>query len=216
MMDSGTRIFPCKRMDLREMASVFSVYDDGFKMGYWQDTLTLSLRKKGSVLTFVLFNQRNLSPCSVDMFSKSEQEQHSAELSSKTHLPPLSSPTVLRLLCCRDDGCEGGSPNSHHRRAHSEVSFRLPEDMMDLSPFDPFTGGSSIASLEEIESEDDLFSTYVEKLSSGGGALNVSVHAETSGKNEEDESLGGSGSGGTGGERPRHRHRNRRRYVLIC
>ncbi|MED6152078.1 hypothetical protein PIB30_088572, partial [Stylosanthes scabra] len=45
---------------------------------------------------------------------------------------------------------------------------------------DPFTGGSSTASLEEIGSEDDLFCTYidVEKLSDGGGILNGSVHVE--------------------------------------
>ncbi|OIW04412.1 hypothetical protein TanjilG_32604 [Lupinus angustifolius] len=65
-----------------------------------------------------------------------------------------------------------GSGGSHHRRAHSEVSFRLPDDMMDLSPSDPFNGGSSAASFEEIGSEDDLFSTYidVDKLGGSNGA----------------------------------------------
>ncbi|MED6225498.1 hypothetical protein PIB30_094337 [Stylosanthes scabra] len=133
----------------------------------------------------------------------------------QTHLPPPPSPTVLR---CRGDGCRGGSPNSPNRRAHSEVSFKLPEDMMDLSPSDPFAGGSSTNSLKEIGFEDNLFFTYidVEKLSSGGGASNGSVHTGTSGNKEEDESLGGSGNGGTEGARPRHRHRNRRHYFLIC
>ncbi|MED6138702.1 hypothetical protein PIB30_076938 [Stylosanthes scabra] len=135
---------------------------------------------------------------------------------------PPSSAGVTSSIFIRGDGCGGGSPNSHHRRALSEVSFRLPEEMMDLSPSDPFTGGSSTASLEEIGSEDDLFSTYidVEKLSGGGGASNGSVHAGngsdqsgysgagTSGNNEEDKSPGGSGSGGTGGGRARHRHSN--------
>lgn len=45
---------------------------------------------------------------------------------------------------------------------------------MDLSPSDPFTGGSSTASLDEIGSEDDLFSTYidVDKLAGYAGAGN--------------------------------------------
>ncbi|KAL2317371.1 hypothetical protein Fmac_031247 [Flemingia macrophylla] len=79
---------------------------------------------------------------------------------------------------------------SHHRRAHSEVSFRLPDDMMDLSPSDPFAGGSSTASVEEIGSEDDLFSTYidVDKL---GGAGNG---ADPNGELEKSPA------------RPRHRH----------
>ncbi|MED6129216.1 hypothetical protein PIB30_105758, partial [Stylosanthes scabra] len=47
---------------------------------------------------------------------------------------------------------------------------------------DSFTGSSSTASLEEIESEDDLFSTYidVEKLSGSGGISNGSVYAGNS------------------------------------
>ncbi|KAF7816230.1 transcription factor RF2b-like [Senna tora] len=98
----------------------------------------------------------------------------------------------------------------HHRRAHSEVSFRLPDDMMDLSPSDPFNGGSSTASLEEIGSEDDLFSTYidVDKLggangSGGGGGGNGSDQngngngVGTSNHNEREKSPSA---------RPRHRH----------
>ncbi|XP_060181678.1 transcription factor RF2b-like [Lycium barbarum] len=52
---------------------------------------------------------------------------------------------------------------SHHRRAHSEVNFRLPDDL-DLVSDVP--GGTSF---EEMGSEDDLFSTYMdmEKLGSG-------------------------------------------------
>ncbi|MED6173741.1 hypothetical protein PIB30_062504, partial [Stylosanthes scabra] len=44
---------------------------------------------------------------------------------------------------------------------------------------DLFTGGSSTASLEEIGSEDNLFSTYIdiEKLSDKGGVSNGLVHA---------------------------------------
>ncbi|KAL3650349.1 hypothetical protein CASFOL_006752 [Castilleja foliolosa] len=85
--------------------------------------------------------------------------------------------------------------SAHHRRAHSEMSFRLPEDL-DLAP-DPFDAPAG--SFEEMGSEDDLFSTYmdIEKLGAGGG--------------------GGSGIGDSvfdnaaaedGGGRPRHRHSN--------
>lgn len=76
---------------------------------------------------------------------------------------------------------------AHHRRAHSEVNFRLPEDL-DLGGSDPFGGGSSF---EEMGSEDDLFSTYMdmEKLSAGGGSAN------------------GEDNGGAD-RRPRHRHSN--------
>lgn len=96
---------------------------------------------------------------------------------------------------------------SHHRRAHSEVSYRFPDDMMDLSASDPMNGGSSTASLEEIGSEDDLFSTYidVEKL---GGVTNGSGR----GGNGSDQSGYGNNAGTSGhndGEKtPRTRHRH--------
>ncbi|KAL0537589.1 hypothetical protein IC582_026570 [Cucumis melo] len=96
---------------------------------------------------------------------------------------------------------------SHHRRAHSEVSFRLPEDMMDISGSDPFNGGSSTASLEEIGSEDDLFSTYIDvKKLGGNGGGNFVDHNGNGGC----EGGGGGGGGGSSeGEKtskPRHRH----------
>ena len=89
----------------------------------------------------------------------------------------------------------------HHRRAHSEVSFRLFDDiMMDLSLSDAFNdgggggggGGGSTASLDEIGSEDDLFSTYidVDKL---GGADQSGVEGNGNGNGEK--------SGGGGGGR---------------
>ncbi|KAL5209935.1 hypothetical protein ABZP36_005558 [Zizania latifolia] len=53
---------------------------------------------------------------------------------------------------------------AHHRRARSEVAFRL-HDELDLGP-----GGG--AGFDEIGSEDDLFSTFmdIEKISSGPAA----------------------------------------------
>ncbi|CAN4101431.1 unnamed protein product [Withania somnifera] len=93
---------------------------------------------------------------------------------------------------------------SHHRRAHSEVNFRFPEDLdLVTDPFDAPAG-----SFEEIGSEDDFFSTYmdIEKL---GGGSNPSEAA----------ALDNAGAGGSrvrtensDGEksmtRPRHRHSN--------
>nr|GMC77722.1 transcription factor RF2b [Ipomoea batatas] len=48
---------------------------------------------------------------------------------------------------------------SHHWRVHSEVNFRLPKDL-DLAsdPFDP----APAESFEEMRSEDDFFSTYMD------------------------------------------------------
>ncbi|KAI4305064.1 hypothetical protein L6164_028453 [Bauhinia variegata] len=111
-------------------------------------------------------------------------------------------------------GSGAGGPQSqqqhhaHHRRAHSEVSFRLPDDMMDFSPSDPFNGGSSTASLEEIGSEDDLFSTYidVDKLGGPNGSGN--------GGNGSDQNGNGIGTSNHNERekspivRPRHRHSN--------
>ena len=68
---------------------------------------------------------------------------------------------------------------------------------MDLSPSDPFNaGGSSTASFEEIGSEDDLFSTYidVEKLGGNGAGGNG---ADQSGGGEV-KTEGNNGGGGEG------------------
>ncbi|KAI3470960.1 hypothetical protein Pfo_027623 [Paulownia fortunei] len=104
---------------------------------------------------------------------------------------------------------------SHHRRAHSEVNFRLPEDLDLVSdPFDAPAG-----SFEEMGSEDDLFSTYmdIEKLSGGAGAgggsgIGDSVFDNAGGGSggagaEDGDKIGG-GGGGDGVARPRHRHSN--------
>ncbi|KAK7302106.1 hypothetical protein RJT34_12986 [Clitoria ternatea] len=137
--------------------------------------------------------------------------------------PNATSATPSSYLFFRRGGGNGASASpvagpgavetqTHHRRSHSEANYRLPDDIMDLSPPDPFNGGSSTASLEEIGSEDDLFSTYidVEKL---GGGTNGSGRAG----NGSDQGGNGNGAGTSGhndGEkspnaaavRPRHRH----------
>jgi len=132
--------------------------------------------------------------------------------------PNATSSTPSSSLFIRGAGASAapvtgsGESHPHHRRALSEVSYRLPDDMMDLSPSDPFNGGSSTASLEEIGSEDDLFSTYIDVEKLGGG-----VNGAGRGGNGSDQSGYGNGAGTSGhndGEksprtaeaRPRHRH----------
>ncbi|KAL6649879.1 hypothetical protein ACP70R_014103 [Stipagrostis hirtigluma subsp. patula] len=53
---------------------------------------------------------------------------------------------------------------AHHRRARSEVAFRLPDDL-------GLAGGGDGDGFDEIGSEDDLFSTFmdIEKISSSSG-----------------------------------------------
>ncbi|XAR66028.1 hypothetical protein NMG60_11012074 [Bertholletia excelsa] len=102
---------------------------------------------------------------------------------------------------------------AHHRRAHSEVNFRLPDDLDLVS--DPFDGPSG--NFDEIGSEDDLFCTYMDIEKLGSSSADGS-----DGRIDNAGDGGGSGSGtvnGAGGVpvesgegeknvRPRHRHSN--------
>ncbi|CAA2978794.1 transcription factor RF2b [Olea europaea subsp. europaea] len=100
---------------------------------------------------------------------------------------------------------------AHHRRAHSEMNFRLPEDLdLGSDTFDPRAG-----SFEEMGSEDDLFSTYmdIEKLSAGGGSgMGENVFDNAGGFSGGIATEGGGDgekSSGNGGiARHRHRHSN--------
>ncbi|XP_054819236.1 transcription factor RF2b-like [Prosopis cineraria] len=154
---------------------------------------------------------------------------HNANANAASQLPPpapavsASPPTATPAassssssLFLRGGAAGAGAGGSHalhhhhhhHRRAHSEVNFRLPDDMMDLSPSDPFNGGSSTASLEEIGSEDDLFSTYIDVDKLGG------ANGSGSGGNGSDQNGNGNGVGISNhnerekspSARPRHRH----------
>lgn len=108
---------------------------------------------------------------------------------------------------------------SHHRRAHSEVNFRLPEDLDLVSdPFDAPVGSS----FEELGSEDDLFSTYMDIEKLGGSNSNSNVNEGVSSDNAGGGAAGGGSGGierGSDGEkgltattpmggRPRHRYSN--------
>ncbi|CAK9143282.1 unnamed protein product [Ilex paraguariensis] len=77
---------------------------------------------------------------------------------------------------------------SFHRRALSEVTFRIHEDVVD--PFIDFPPMSN----EDIGFEEDYFSTYIDvkKLSEGGSV-------DGGGEGEENDSGGGNGNGNNGG-----------------
>lgn len=138
------------------------------------------------------------------------------------HPPPLPSPPSnsnpnLNLSCALpppSNAFAGHTPQhcppargAHHRRARSEVAFRIPDDL-DLSSGDPVSTGS----FDEIGSEDDLFSTFmdIEKISSKiegsgsgseGGGFNRDRTGESSGG-------GNRSANGNGVPRPKHRHSN--------
>ncbi|XP_058744729.1 transcription factor RF2b-like [Vicia villosa] len=129
--------------------------------------------------------------------SSSIPNPHNATTASKFPPPPPPS-TATTTAACKPSMFPrpGGNGGPLHRRAHSEVSFRLPDDMMDLSPSDPFTGGSSTASLDEIGSEDDLFSTYID-MDKLGGSNDLGDGGVDPVRNDEQEKNQG---------RSRHRH----------
>ncbi|KAI3800024.1 hypothetical protein L1987_35331 [Smallanthus sonchifolius] len=100
---------------------------------------------------------------------------------------------------------------SHHRRAHSEMNFRLPDDV-DLAS-DPYDAPSE--SFEELGSEEDrLFCTYmdIEKLGSNlndGGILdNGRINNAGGGGVPSEDETGGCVDGEKSSSRPRHRHSN--------
>ena len=78
----------------------------------------------------------------------------------------------------------------YHRRAHSEVQFRLPEDL-DLS--EPFGG------FDDLGSEDDIFCTYMDIEKLGGSGSDSAAP-------KSDNPLFAGEEGGSSCSRPRHRH----------
>ncbi|OMP02299.1 hypothetical protein COLO4_11212 [Corchorus olitorius] len=175
----------------------------------------------------------------MDIQDLRDKSSHNPNLSSAKKMSgmPSNTPTIFGSCSSNNNNnnyntnngsnCSSGNSSSsaftrgggaHHRRAHSEMSFRLPDDMsimmMDLSPpTDPINagGGSSTASLEEIGSEDDLFSTYidVDKLNSASDAANVRTNCTD---HSEGEKLTSSSTTTTTtttpSSRSRHRHSN--------
>ncbi|XP_010067612.2 transcription factor RF2b [Eucalyptus grandis] len=116
--------------------------------------------------------------------------------SHSPHIPSPQNPRAAPAIAPPLAAPRGG----HHRRAHSEVNFRIPEDL-DLGP-DPFENGPS-GSFEDFGSEDDLLSTYMDiekfgsKLDDGQGP-----------SDPKPENAGGGGDVGEKSARPRHRYSN--------
>ncbi|KAK8643217.1 hypothetical protein V6N13_012523 [Hibiscus sabdariffa] len=96
---------------------------------------------------------------------------------------------------------------SYHRRAHSEVQFRIPDDLDLVS--DPFEG---------LGPEEDLFCSYmdIEKLGGsskgsddgGGAAGSSSAGSGQNPKGEEMSGVLGKGEKSNGGGKGRHRYSN--------
>lgn len=121
-------------------------------------------------------------------------------------------------LTTSQHGNPGAFPfrSSHHRRAHSEVNFRIPDDL-DLGS-DPFDAPSG--SFEEMGSEDDLFSTFMDIEKFGSRFDDGPSAGKPFGDFRIDNAGGSGGAGGGGGgmqvengegeknARPRHRHSN--------
>ncbi|PKU67388.1 transcription factor RF2b [Dendrobium catenatum] len=100
-----------------------------------------------------------------------------------------------------------------HRRARSELAFRIPEDF-DLCSGDPMVNGN----VEEIVSEDDLFSTFmdIEKIgckmegsgSGSEGGLCRDWEAEISGAGDERKINNARDGVAATTTKPKHRHNN--------
>ncbi|CAL9764995.1 unnamed protein product [Musa acuminata subsp. burmannicoides] len=88
-----------------------------------------------------------------------------------------------------------------HRRARSELAFRVPEDL-DHCSGDFFAVGGA----DKVGSEDDLFCTFmdVEQVEGSGSASEVGVWRDWSAESVEDRKI--SDAAGAAPSRPKHRH----------
>ncbi|XP_076903712.1 bZIP transcription factor 18-like [Bidens hawaiensis] len=95
--------------------------------------------------------------------------------------------------------------SSHgHRRAHSEVNYRLPDDLDLVS--DTFDAPSG--SFEELGSEDDLFCTYMD-MDKLGRIANAGADNNNNNNNNSNNDINENDNGGEKSNvRPRHRHSN--------
>ncbi|RWW30132.1 hypothetical protein BHE74_00031561 [Ensete ventricosum] len=88
-----------------------------------------------------------------------------------------------------------------HRRARSELAFRVPDELDRCSGDFVAAGGA-----EEVGSEDDLFCTFmdVEQVEGSGSASEVGVWRDWSAESVEERKI--SGAAGAALSRPKHRH----------
>ncbi|CAN1145067.1 bZIP transcription factor 18 [Linum perenne] len=92
---------------------------------------------------------------------------------------------------------------SLHRRAISEVQFRIPEDL-DLAD------APSVTSFDELGSEDDLFYTYMDmggSLGSNPNDIDQKIGGNVA-ENPSSDGGGGAVEGGNKGVKGKHRHSN--------
>ncbi|KAG1338959.1 Transcription factor RF2b [Cocos nucifera] len=154
------------------------------------------------------------------MLSKSQDPPHppspnanpSPNLNLPSSFPPNAPPVAAGTMAMFQTAGTAAPPRgAHHRRARSEMAFRITDDI-DLSSGDPLAGGG----FDEIGSEDDLFSTFmdIEKIGcrpegSGSGSEGgvFGDRATESSKGGGDPKIGNA-AGAAAAVRPKHRHSN--------
>ncbi|XP_010921141.3 transcription factor RF2b [Elaeis guineensis] len=137
---------------------------------------------------------------------------HSPNLDLPSSFPPNAPPVAAGTMAMfQSAGTTPPPRGAHHRRARSEMAFRITDDI-DLSSGDPLAGGG----FDEIGSEDDLFSTFmdIEKIGcrpegSGSGSEGgvFGDPATESYKGGEDRKIDNA-TGAAAAVRPKHRHSN--------
>ncbi|WOL14775.1 hypothetical protein Cni_G23556 [Canna indica] len=124
-----------------------------------------------------------------------------------TNFPPIPPPAAAHSsMFPRPSPTPAAPPQGgHHRRARSELAFRIPDDL-DLGSGDSFAA----AGTDEVGSEDDLFCTFMDveqmecKVEESGSATEVGVCGDWTAESSEDRKIGNAAGPAT--SRPKHRH----------
>ncbi|XP_008782655.2 transcription factor RF2b-like isoform X1 [Phoenix dactylifera] len=153
-----------------------------------------------------------LSKCQDPPHPPNPNPNPSPNLSLPSSFPPNAPPVAAGTMAMFQSAGTAPPPRgAHHRRARSELAFRIPDDL-DLSSGDPLAGGS----FDEIGSEDDLFSTFMdfEKIgcrpegSGSGSEGGVFGDRATESSMEGEDRKIGNAAGEAAAVRPKHRHSN--------
>ncbi|XP_073104780.1 transcription factor RF2b isoform X2 [Elaeis guineensis] len=150
------------------------------------------------------------------MLPKSQDPSHlpnpnpSTNLNLSSTFPPNAPAVAAGAVAMFQSAGPAASPRGvHHRRARSELAFRVPDDL-DLSSGDPLEGGSF-----DIGLEDDLFCAFMDiekigcRLEGSGSGSEGGVcrdRAAESSEGGEDRKIGN--AAGAVAVRPKHRHSN--------